>query len=222
MVFKAPPQLLERVLRFRAIQHKEGRVTLWGIPAVINPAYTAVYEQRLLEKKYGEKDSASILYAIGKMQGHATFRMISERFGYAKTFKDKKRLLEFETGQSIVAGHGIFNWINLDFEKNIFIVRGISPHAEEYKRFFGVQKTPVDSTVRGLATAFVEEVINKKAFGVENRCIAMGSEYCEFVIKPVENWDKKDPVFKSQAIESLPGLKGLGAKIEPYIILKQS
>jgi predicted hydrocarbon binding protein len=220
MRFKAPPQLLERVLRFRAIQHKEGRVTLWGIPATINQSYSNVYLQKLIEKKYGAKECTNIFYSLGVFQGRAAFKMISDRFGYAKTFQDKKKLLKFELGQGIVTGHGIFNWIRMDFNKNVFISKGISPHAEEYKRFFGIQKNPVDHFLRGVGSAYIEEVIGKGTFCVESKCIARGDKYCEFMIKSLESWDRSDSKFKSQFVEKPLGMKELGSKIDSYIILK--
>ena len=95
MAFKPPPAILQRVLRFKALKHEQGgKLSLWGTPGVLNTNITESYLQRLIEKVYGEKECMSIFYTLGVFQGRDAFRMISQRFGYAKTIPDKKKLLE--------------------------------------------------------------------------------------------------------------------------------
>ncbi len=213
MAFNPPPAILQRVLRFKALKHEQGgKLSLWGTPGVLNTNITESYLQRLIGKVYGEKECMSVFYTLGVFQGRDAFRMISKNFGYAETFHDKKKLLEFQTGQSVVVGRGDFSWERMDFEKNIFVAKGASPHAEEYRKLFGVQKVPVDHFLRGVTAAFIEETIKKKVFCVEKRCVANGNEYCELVTKPVDSWDKNDRDFTEQSIKEMPGLKELGAR----------
>ena len=89
---------MQRVLRFKAIQHREGGVFLWGIPCFISQLYVYVYLQRLLEEEMGFQKTASILYNLGYFQAKEGMKMISERFGYAKTIPDKKKLNPLKTG----------------------------------------------------------------------------------------------------------------------------
>jgi predicted hydrocarbon binding protein len=213
MTFKPPPAILQRVLRFKALKHEQGgKLSLWGTPGVLNTNITESYLQRIIERVYGEKDCMSIFYTLGRFQGRDAFRMISKNFGYAETFRDKKKLLEFQTGQSSVVGRGDFSWEVMDFKKNIFVAKGVSPHAEEYRKSFGMHKFPVDHFLRGVTAAFIEETIKKKVFCVENRCVASGNKYCELVTKPVGVWDKKDKRFNEQLIKEMPDLRELGAK----------
>jgi predicted hydrocarbon binding protein len=220
MVFRPPPAILQKVMRFQAIKHRDGKFLLWGIPCFISQLYAYVYLCRLIENRFGKKENMNLNYNFGKLQAREGFRMISERFGYAETIRDKKMMLEFNSGQAELVGIGSLDWVKMDFEKNYFILRVKSPIAEEHKRFFGLQREPVDHFIRGEMTAYIEEISGKKIFTLEKICIAMGKPCCEFIAKPVEEWDKNDPLVKSQWVDDLPGMKDLGAKIEPYLILK--
>jgi len=220
MGFKPPPAILQRIMRMRSVKYTDdGGVKLWGIPAGFFMMYAEVYLQRLMEKQLGAKKASSLLYGYGSLQSGQGFKMISKRFGYAKTIPDKVNLLKFNTGQAEVAGRGKYKWLKIDFDKEIFISKGTSTTAKEYKRFFGTQKQPIDHYMRGGANAYVELTTGKKCFTAETMCIATGDKYCEFVTRPIEKWDKKDPLFKKQAIDNVPDIKKLGAKIEPYLVL---
>jgi predicted hydrocarbon binding protein len=220
MAFRPPPAILQRVMRLKAINHKDGKFLLWGIPCFISQLYAYVYLYKLIESRSGKKESMSLNYSLGKLQGKQGFRMISKRFGYAETMHDKKMMLEFNSGQAELVGIGSLEWLKMDFDANHFILRVKSPIAEEYKRFFGLQKEPVDHFIRGEMTAYIEEISKKKIFTVETVCSAMGKPYCEFVSKPVEDWNKKDPMVKKQWVDDIPDMKKLGAKIEPYLVLR--
>ena len=220
MAFKKPPEILQRVLRFRAIKHeKEGKLTLWGIPAHLRPNYSDVFLQSLMEKRLGSKETSSIIYAMGKFQSIQTFKMVSERFGYAKSIQDKAKLLRFNTGQAELAGLGSGEWIRLDFKNNIYILKGKSTFASEYRRFFGNQKSPVDYFIRGCLAAYIETAIGKKnMFCIETSCIASGSGYCEYIVRETKSFTKKE--LDGQDISEIPSdIKKLGAKIEPYLAL---
>ncbi|MFH1249201.1 MAG: V4R domain-containing protein [archaeon] len=218
MFFNEPSPLLQRVIRLKAIKHKDGKLTLWNIPGLLSALYVTVYQQRLMEKLHA-KEAANILYNLGRFQAIQGFRMTAKHFGYAKSIESKRRLLEFNTGQSEIVGTGKYKWIKMDFEKNLFLVVGKSTLAEEYKRFFGIQKMPVDHFMRGQGAGYIEELTGKKMLCVETKCIAMGHEYCEFVIKQFGEWDKKDRLVKEQIFTQLPDMKNLGAKMEPYLSL---
>jgi predicted hydrocarbon binding protein len=217
MAFKPPPAILQRVMKFKAIQHKNGKFLLWDIPCFISELYTFIYEQRLLEDELGINKTASIFYNMGQIQVEKSAKMITERFGYAKTITERSKLADFNIGQSEMVGLGQFKFIRKDFDNGFFIVRGKSPIAEEYRRFFGIQKNHVDYLIRGMVGGMGNWLMGKKCLCVESQCLATGKQYCEFLIKPVEKWDKEDPLYKSQPIEKVKNMKELGARIEPYI-----
>jgi predicted hydrocarbon binding protein len=220
VAFKPPPAIIQRVLRFKSMKYTDGGgIKLWGIPAEFFMMYAEVYLQRLIEKEFGVKKASSLIYAKGSLQAGQGFKMISERFGYAKTIPDKKKLLEFNIGQTAMVGMGKSEWIKMDFENEVFVFKCNSTTAREYKRFFGTQKQSVDHFLRGGVNAYVEQALKKKTFTVETKCIAMGDKCCEFIIKPIDKWNKNDPLFKEQAIDKIPSIKEVGAKIEPYLVL---
>jgi hypothetical protein len=225
MTLKLPPKvpkLLEKVIRFRALQWKDGKLFLFNVPGVLSQVYVIAYQQRLLENQVGIKRASNILYNGGKFQARQGAKLFNKRFGYAHTFIDKKKLLYFNLEQSSLTGFGGLKWIRLDFDKNIFIMTGKSALAEEYLRFFGLQKNSVDHWIRGCAAAMIGEVVtkDKKMLCIETKCLAKGNPYCEFIIKPIENWDKKDPLVKAQLTEDLQDIKKLGAKMEPYTFIQ--
>jgi predicted hydrocarbon binding protein len=218
MAFKPPPAILQKVMKFKAIQHNEGKVLLWGIPCFISELYIFIYLQRLLENELGQKKAASMLYSLGQLQAEEGTRMITERFGYAKSIQDKRKLIEFNLGQGEMVGAGRSEIVRLDFDEEVMVIRCDSPIAGEYKRFFGPQKKPVDHFIRGMLDGMGGLVTSKERLCVEAQCIASGKQYCEFIIKPLERWDKNDPVFKAQSVSREKTMKELGASREPYII----
>ena len=218
MVFKPPPAILQRVMKFKAIKHKDGKFLLWDIPCFISELYTFIYLQRLIEDGMGSRKASSIIYSMGFLQAGKGLKMVVDRFGYAKTIQDKKKLMDFNLGQSEMVGIGSLECVRADFEKEVFIFRGRSPIGEEYRKFFGTQRAPVDHFLRGCLGSMVEWVTKKRCLCIETQCVAMGKRYCEFVVKPVPGWDRKDPLYSNQSVEKVKDMKELGAKIEPYII----
>ena len=223
MTFKPPPAIVQRVMRFKALKYEqEGRLSLWGVPANLIPVYSNVFLQRLIEKELGQKKAASINYAMGKFVSYQTFKMVSERFGYAKTIQDRARLLKFNSGQGEMTGLGTYEWKKIDMENNDYMIRGTSTFSQEYRRFFGVQKKPVDHFIRGCLEAYVETASGKGGmFCIETMCLAAGNKQCEFLIRKKDAFSKKE--LAGQETEDLPtDIKKLGAKIDPYLSLIKS
>jgi predicted hydrocarbon binding protein len=217
-----PPKILEKAIRFNAMQWKDGKFLLWNVPGMLSQLYVVAYQQRLMENQFGPKKTASILYNAGELQGQQGTKIITEKFGYAKTIMDKRKLFEFNVGQGEIVGMGAFKVAIFDTDKNIFIITGDSTLAIEYSKFFGQQKEPIDHFLRGVMAGLMEVLIDKKMFCYETKCIAKGNTICEFIIKPMEMINKEDPTIREQLIEELPDMKGLGAKKEPYLSITQS
>lgn len=214
METKEQNPLLERMVRFKSMDFdSEGRLIVVGIPMALVPNFSKVFLQKLMEKGLGKKKTMELAYNWGKIHSYYTFRIVSERFGYKKTFGDKIKLLKFNIKQCGVAGLGKFEFIKIDKKSEIFIAKGNSTLAEEYKKLFGQQKEAVDHFFRGGITAFVEAVTGKEMFCVENRCIAKGHSYCEMVIKPLKEWDKENKDFKEQeVIRTISKIEEFGVK----------
>ncbi|HLC98682.1 MAG TPA: 4-vinyl reductase [Candidatus Nanoarchaeia archaeon] len=225
MGFKAPPSIMQKVMRFKALKYEEGgTLTIWGNPCSLIPLYIQIYFHKLAAKSTSDDELKWMLYHTAKFQTSIGFRIINERFGYAKTMQEKKQLLEFNTGQTEILGLGTWKFVRMDFDNNIFIVEGHSPYAVEFKRFFGMQKEPIDYFFCGSCAAAVETIIGKPMLAIESKCIAKGDKQCSFIIKPVNKWDKDDPLIRKNKIllKKAPAMEELGAKMKPYLGLPKT
>ncbi|MFH0978163.1 MAG: 4-vinyl reductase [Candidatus Woesearchaeota archaeon] len=211
----ATPSILEKIIRFQAFKWKDGKIILWNVPGYLSPLFSVVYQQRLLEKLHGHNEAAEFFYNVGKFQGQQTFRVIARNYGYNNLIKDKKRLLEFQTGQSALVGVGEYTWVKFDMDNKKFVVRGRSSFADEYVALFGIQKKPVCHLVRGLCAGFIEELIKEPCLSIETSCIASSNPVCEFVVRPLKAWDKTDPLVKSQWVRKIHDLRSLGSLKSP-------
>ena len=70
------------------MKFKDGKLFLWGMPAILNATYVTIYFWRLLENQFGVKNTTKVLYNVGKFQATQGVRIINERFGHVKTIKD--------------------------------------------------------------------------------------------------------------------------------------
>ena len=203
MAFKPPPPLLEKVLRFKALEHKEGRFFLWGTPCVILPMASSAFLFKLIEEAYGSEVVKNSLYYTGKFQAIRGVQIINKRFGYAETLQDERKILEFNTQQLELLGLGSWKWRKMGFgQDNVFILYGKSPFAEIYKRFFGWRKEAVDYYMAGIIAGGLESITGKKFNCIEQGCIVKGGAYCELTAKPSTDW-KRGEFKKFDAYEKL-------------------
>jgi len=217
---KLPPTIMQRVMRFKALKNEEGTLTLFGKPCLIMPIDTILYTMKLMENELGVDKTKWIWYHVGKFQAIAGFKMINERFGYAKTLSEKKKLLDFNTGQTQILGLGAYTYRRMDFENNYFIGEGKSPFADEYKKIFGIQKEPVDYFLNGACAGAVETTIEKEVVSIETKCAAQGKNVCQFVMRPANKWEKSDPWVKKNLIlfQEAPTMRELGAKLKQFVV----
>ncbi len=215
---RLPPSMLRKVIGFKSMKHKDGKFYLWDVPCSIVPLFSLAYLQKMLENRYSDNEAAEIMFNMGALQTEVGSDLISERFGYAKTYADKTQLLRFITEQTQVAGNGTYEWKHIDEKNKVFIVRGSCPQGEYYKRMFGLRKDPVDHFMRGEGSVMIRKVFGiKDAFCIETKCVVRGDSYCEFMIKPLSKWDKKDKNFKKQNVKLL-SIKELNSKIKASLV----
>ena len=189
--------ILEKILRFNALKWKNGKVLLWNMPSLITALYVLVYQHATIEKLYGKQAVIDVFYNLGKFQAKQAFKLVERRFGYGKKL-DKINLLHFNTSWAEFIGIGKFKWVKTDTKSNVFILQGKSAIAQEYKKFFGVQKDNfVDHYIRGQAAALIEEITKIPMSCIETKCIAAGHPICTFIIKPTSELNTHQ-LFKSQ------------------------
>ena len=191
--------LLERVLRLSQLKWADGRLMLFKIPMFLGASHIELYNNVLLELNLGHKMAMSLIYETGTFQGVEAFELFSNVYGYSKTISDKGRMLDFQISQAEVAGRGQFKWVKQDFKNKVFVSHGISSYAQLYSKKLGVSSKAVDHQLRGVGAKFVECVIKSPCLCIETKCIAEGDPYCEFVIKPIEQWNKKDKLVIEQS-----------------------
>lgn len=183
--------ILQRIESFKAMEHKDGKLYLVGIPFSLIPILThALLNKILLEKS--PKNWASILYQLGNFQGRLGINSINKKFGYAKTINDKVKLINFNLGQGEVTGLGSWKLIRADTKQKSFIFKGKSPIAEKYRNIFGIQREIIDYYMSGIFSGLLSETFGEPFASIENQCIATGKEFCELVVKPLKSLSKKE------------------------------
>lgn len=191
------PSVVEKTLRFDALKHEKGEVTLWGHSCLINPIIGVLVRDRLTQQLVKGDTRKKIDYFSEKFQAYMGVRITGEKFGYSQTFQKKKDLLLFSSGQSDLLGYGSSEWVRMDFANEHFVLHMNCTYAKVYKATLGLSKEPVDYWNAGAWAGVLDYILGKKTACIETSCIAKGQKYCEFVIRPLEKWDKKDPLVKA-------------------------
>lgn len=192
MTFNTPAPFIERVMRFGMLNYKDGSFFAWGTPCFISPLFTFATVQRYFEKENGTEKTKDMLYALGKFQCTQAYMQITKKFGYVDTEKEREKFMKFFANQSDAAGFGQWEWTRIDFKNKLFIIKGKSNIALEYKKIYGVQEKPIDHFVRAEFETMMEIMLKEEMASVETSCIANGKSYCEFVIRPLKDWKKEE------------------------------
>lgn len=213
MAFNPPPAILQKIMAFKALRHENGQFLFFNIPSTILPVQTSVYLCRSLIKQFGEEAAQKILYDTARFQANMGMKIVNERFGYAESFGDKKKLLEFNLGQLAVLGLGEFRITRIDLMTNDMLIEGSCPFAEEYKRIFGLQKNPVDVYVAGVLAGGGSAMVGENLITMETSCIAQGKKQCEFVIKSVSRLTGDEKKEFSHLLKDRPTVQDLGSQL---------
>jgi len=100
------------------------------------------------------------------------------------------------------SGWGKLEWGDLDFEKRRAII--YITNSPVGNKLVGQVNDPVDHIIRGLMAGGASYAFNRDVDILETKCIAVGDPFCEFIIKPSEEFLKsRSPLVKRQ----LSGLK---------------
>ena len=145
---------------------------MWDAPCTIDPILFEIYYQKLIEKHCTKEQANRIRYYVAKSQAGWGSDLMDQKYGYTKTLKAKKEILDFDRGQTELVGIGKFELVRADFEKNEFISRTKSPYAEVYRAFFGMQTECVDFWLMGIWAGGIEPIVNEKLACFEVSCVA--------------------------------------------------
>ncbi|MCA9478630.1 MAG: 4-vinyl reductase [Nanoarchaeota archaeon] len=180
--------------------------------------FSLVYLQRVLEQEFGRKEAMKVLYWQGKFQSIQGISINDKKHGYVKKIPEKIQRMKFIAKQSELTGVGIFELKKIDFEKEHFVITSNSSFAHEYRTFIGKQDKPIDFFMRGQIVASIEYYLGKECLCIQTKCIGMGDQYSEYTVRPVDAWNKEDPLVSDQWVDSFPELKDLAEnKKDPYL-----
>jgi predicted hydrocarbon binding protein len=209
--------LLDRI-RHGGVEWRDGKFFVLGMRGMIGASFSIVYLQRLLEKEIGHKRTMQLYYSHGKFQAKEGVRIFNKRFGFAKTFSDIEKALNIHIGQFQFTGTGKFEWLKKDLKKKQFVVRGVSPVAEEYSLYFSPLNEFIDHFHRGLMAGFIGETLGEEMYCIEEGCVAHGKPYCTFAVRKKQDFDQTSPTWKAQDIkEEIDLLSHLPSKREPLL-----
>lgn len=137
--------------------------------------------------------------------GLSVAQMIFARFGYESAINDYKAIDQIFPGltgqQKLDIGPIMHGWCGLvkvvpevfrsDRDKGIFVFRGRwlnSYEALSHKELFGLSKHPVCYSLTGYGTAWCSQFFGMDLLEIERKCIACGDPYCEWEIRPWNEW----------------------------------
>ena len=191
--------LVKEMLDSGVINYYNGEFLVWDVPSAIYPVNNIVLINAMKEK-YPKISMAELNYQMGRMQSYRGNKVLVQRFG----FEINEKLMKDCFGKSELLGMGTFEFIDFDAEKRTFTVMNLhNPYPHLYQKLFGMQKDTVCHYLRGLcAGSFQAFFEDEEMFCVEMCCTSKGDKACVFRIKPMNKWDKKNPVVKKQIIKN--------------------
>ena len=218
-----PSEILIKSQLLKSLRHDNGKFLMWDTTCTIDPILFQIYYQKLIERHLSKEEANIIRYYVAKAQAGWGSEVMDKKYGYTKSLKAKKEILDFDRGQTELVGIGKFDLVRADFAKNEFISRTKSPYAEVYKIFFGLQKECVDFWLMGIWAGGIEPIVHEKLACFETTCIAKGDTYCELHIKPIKSWKPNDELVKrySYLLKEEPSLKDVGSQFSSLMAALQ-
>jgi rsbT co-antagonist protein RsbR len=160
--------------------------------------------RRLLYKQMGEQLARAILTQFGYQCGRGDFEALS----MAHEWESEDDLIAcgpvLHTWEGIVRSDPVV--MDYDREAGTFYHHGIwrnSYEAQIHLSEFGVSDKPVCHSLVGYAIGWCSAFIGKgRLIGKETKCLGMGDDHCEIVIKPHESWKPEEIEEQQAALES--------------------
>tara|TARA_Y100000310_G_scaffold59310_1_gene54664 strand:- start:6304 stop:6873 length:570 start_codon:yes stop_codon:yes gene_type:complete len=183
-------KLVSELILQRQFKFESGLIELYGVPLTLLPLSSLVKEQKLLE----EKGMENAVYVANKLTG------VEWNKNMVKKFKTKTHKQIVDEGNKVmsIAGWGEFKVIKQDVVNKEFMWR---IYGSTFAKQYGSSDHAVCNAVRGLFTGAAVFLLGKDKIeldGVETKCLAIGSEYCEFVIKERKKFKSGNPIVERQ------------------------
>jgi len=161
------------------IDFSEGHLKLFNQSMVMFPTTTYI---NLHKKIVALPKGKQLIYEIGWEQIKAVFSVFQRDFKI--TEMDTERFSQLFAPTIKTCGWGDVKIEQMKLrkgEKTIYIIKN-NPFATLYKNIHGLQKQGVDDYLLGLFAGGTFTISGKKVKAKENKCIAKGDDYCEFII----------------------------------------
>jgi hypothetical protein len=154
--------------------------------------------QQLIEAE-GMETARELLLQFGFQSGYADFLQMKTSYD----FDTEGDLLEvgpaLHTQEGIVAVEPIE--MDYDREAGEFYFQGLwhnSYEAQQHLIHTGEADHPVCWSLMGYGSAWCSGFMEMPVLEMESRCIGMGDDVCEWVIKPLDEWgDEADPYIEA-------------------------
>jgi hypothetical protein len=154
--------------------------------------------QQLIEAE-GMETARELLLQFGFQSGYADFLQMKTSYD----FDTEGDLLEvgpaLHTQEGIVAVEPIE--MDYDREAGEFYFQGLwhnSYEAQQHLIHNGEADHPVCWSLMGYGSAWCSGFMEMPVLEMESRCIGMGDDVCEWVIKPLDEWgDEADPYIEA-------------------------
>lgn len=145
--------------------------------------------------------------------GQSVAQMIFARFGYESAINDYRAIDQIFPGltgqQKLDIGPIMHGWCGLvkvvpevfqsDRTKEMFLFRGRwlnSYEAQSHIELFGLSKHPVCYSLTGYGSAWCSQFFGMDLLEIETKCIACGDPYCEWEIRPWNEWGPEADAWK--------------------------
>lgn len=163
-----------------------------------NADAVGLLRQQLIDS-LGTEVAREKLLRFGFQSGYADFLQMKTSYD----FDTEEDLLE--VGPSIHTQEGIVavEPIEMDYnrESGDFFFQGLwhnSYEAQQHLIHNGETDHPVCWSLMGYGSAWCSGFMGKPVLEIESRCVGMGDDVCEWVIKPLDEWgEKADPYIEA-------------------------
>ena len=170
----------------RQIRFNEGSLVLLGQPVVMTPNSTLVRLQEYLTE-YGLEN---LIYYSAKETGIEWFKRMAHLYGIRTSDIPK-----WGVDTISLAGFGKPSVIKLDFKEKHSIIKLDNSIMSES---LGRTNTCVDHLFRGFIAGTIEVMFDEASDAIEVNCKSKGDAYCQFVLKPTNQFDLKNKEVKKQ------------------------
>lgn len=177
--------LFKKLLMSRQLTFENGQIRVTGeISIMIHGPALIMLTDNIIEKM--GKEGVKSIYAASKEGGMSLAKAYKSKFHLAES-----KLANLLMDLASMGGWGRFEFIKLDFKENIMIC---TVKESPFARLSKQKKKKVCHMIRGLLAGGASIGFGKDVECIETKCLADGSNFCEFIVKPKKEFKEKNLV----------------------------